>query len=123
MHPELKRIIRFLLSGGTVFLFAFILNWTLVHWFYLSPLASYIISAIPIFLLSFFLQSRVVFRSEEIVLKTYLLFLGSVVISNFFGSLILLFFLKYTPYEASIFIALGSQSLISYVVLKKIVFR
>jgi putative flippase GtrA len=123
MHSELKRVILFLFSGGVVFITAFFLNWVLVHWFYFSPLVAYIISALPVFLLSFYLQSKVVFKSSNTTLKTYLLFLGSVIISNIFGALVLLFFLELVIYEISIFIALGSQSIISYFVLRGVVFK
>jgi putative flippase GtrA len=123
MHPELKRIILFLFSGGIVFVTAFCLNWVLVHWFYFSPLVAYAISALPVFLLSFSLQSKVVFKSNNVNLKTYTLFLGSVIVSNIFGAFVLLFFLRLTIYEISIFISLGSQSIISYFVLRKIVFK
>ena len=122
MHPEIKRVTLFLLSGGIVFTVAFSLNWTLFYWLSLSPLLAYILSAIPVFFLSFFLQSRVVFESRRANLKTYALFLASVLLSNAFGALILSLFLRLAVYEISVIVALGSQSLISYFVLKRIVF-
>ncbi len=123
MHPELKKVFLFLLSGGAVFITAFCLNLALVRWFYFSPSVAYVISALPVFFLSFYLQSKVVFKSNNISLKTYSLFLGSVIVSNIFGVFVLSFFLKLVIYEISIFIALSFQSVISYFILKKIVFK
>ena len=123
MHPEIKRIVLFLLSGGVVFTVAFLLNWSLFYWFGFSALLAYILSAIPVFFLSFFLQSKIVFESHRIDFKIYALFLVSVMLSNAFGALILLLSLELAVYEISIIVALSSQSLISYFVLKKIVFK